>query len=59
MMKTDEVFGQDSGIPTAIAAVASLTFVSGIIVAAVMYETLPARPGLLPTRAEPNPEAVP
>jgi MFS family permease len=31
------------GIPTAIAAVAGLTFLSGVIVAAVMYETLPAR----------------
>jgi MFS family permease len=47
------------GIPTAIAAVASLTFVSGIIVAAVMYETLPARHTLQPTLAEPNTEAVP
>ena len=31
------------GIPTAIAAVAGLTFLSGAVVAAVMYETLPAR----------------
>jgi MFS family permease len=31
------------GIPTAIAAVAGLTFLSGVTVAAVMYETLPAR----------------
>ncbi len=31
------------GMPAAIAAVAALTFVSGALVAAVMYETLPAR----------------
>lgn len=31
------------GIPTAIAAVAGLTFLSGVIVGAVMYETLPGR----------------
>ncbi len=31
------------GIPIAIAAVAGLTFLSGVIVASVMYETLPAR----------------
>jgi hypothetical protein len=38
------------GIPSAIAAVAGLTFLSGAVVATVMYETLPAwRP------AAPNP----
>ena len=31
------------GIPTAIAAVGAVTFLSGIIVAGVMYETLPGR----------------
>lgn len=31
------------GIPVAIGAIAVLTFVSGVVVAAVMYETLPAR----------------
>ena len=31
------------GIPTAIAAIGGLTFISGVVVAAVMYETLPAR----------------
>jgi len=31
------------GIPLTIAAIAALTFLSGVIVAAVMYETLPAR----------------
>ena len=31
------------GIPQAIATVAALTFLSGVIVATVMYETLPAR----------------
>jgi MFS family permease len=31
------------GIPTAIAAIGALTFLSGVIVAGVMYETLPAR----------------
>ncbi len=31
------------GIPVAIGAIGALTFLSGIIVAAVMYETLPAR----------------
>jgi MFS family permease len=31
------------GIPVAIMAIGSLTFLSGVVVAAVMYETLPAR----------------
>jgi len=31
------------GIPAAIAAIGALTFLSGVIVAGVMYETLPAR----------------
>jgi len=30
-------------IPTAIAAIGALTFLSGVMVAGVMYETLPAR----------------
>jgi len=30
-------------VPFAIAAIAALTFVSGVVVAGVMYETLPAR----------------
>ncbi len=32
------------GIPIAIAAIGALTFISGVIVAGVMYETLPTRP---------------
>jgi hypothetical protein len=28
------------GVPSAIAAIGSLTFLSGVVVAAVMYETL-------------------
>jgi MFS family permease len=31
------------GIPWAIAAIGGLTFLSGLVVATVMYETLPAR----------------
>jgi MFS family permease len=31
------------GIPVAIAAIGGLTFLSGVIVAGIMYETLPAR----------------
>jgi MFS family permease len=31
------------GIPSAMAAIAALTFLSGVVVAVVMYETLPAR----------------
>jgi MFS family permease len=31
------------GIPVAIGAIAAVTFISGVVVAAVMYETLPAR----------------
>jgi MFS family permease len=46
------------GIPTAIAAVAGLTFISGVIVAGVMYETLPARHELQPGIAKPNTEPV-
>jgi MFS family permease len=34
------------GIPVAIMSIAAVTFLSGAIVAAVMYETLPARRGL-------------
>ncbi len=31
------------GIPVAIAVIAGLTFLSGVVVAGVMYETLPNR----------------
>ena len=37
------VLADAMGIPFAMAAIAALTFISGIIVAVVMYETLPAR----------------
>ncbi len=47
------------GIPTAIAAIAILTFLSGIMVATVMYETLPARRTPHPALAEPKAELVP
>jgi MFS family permease len=39
------------GIPTTIAAIAALTFLSGVVVAAVMYETLPSRRAKEPGRA--------
>ncbi|MBI5301015.1 MAG: MFS transporter [Chloroflexi bacterium] len=41
------------GIPIAIAAIGALTFFSGVIVAGVMYETLPARQKTVPS-ANPN-----
>ncbi len=50
------------GIPTAIAAVAALTFVSGLIVALVMYETLNAGRGHAPTAtvvSQPDAAAAP
>jgi MFS family permease len=37
------VLADSLGIPFAIGAIAALTFISGVIVAVVMYETLPAR----------------
>jgi hypothetical protein len=36
------------GIPYTMLAIAVLTFLSGMIVAIVMYETLPARPATIP-----------
>jgi MFS family permease len=43
------VLADSLGIPFAMAAIAALTFLSGIIVALVMYETLPGRhPAALP-----------
>jgi len=39
------------GIPAAIAVIGALTFLSGTVVAGVMYETLPARRGAGQTRA--------
>jgi MFS family permease len=47
------------GIPIAIAAVAALTFVSGVLVAAVMYETLPTRRGVSPNISEANVKGLP
>ena len=41
---TAGVLSDAFGIPAAIAAIGALTFLSGVVVAAVMYETLP-RPG--------------
>jgi MFS family permease len=37
------VLADAAGIPVAIAAIGALTFASGLVVATVMYETLPAR----------------
>ena len=43
------------GIPLTIAAIAALTFLSGVIVAVVMYETLPARHSTARSRAADSP----
>lgn len=47
------------GIPTAIAAIAALTFLSGVVVAGVMYETLPMRRTIQPAPSQGMPDAVP
>jgi MFS family permease len=45
------------GIPFAMLAIAVLTFISGVVVAAVMYETLPSRRPTIPTRVSEGLEA--
>jgi MFS family permease len=45
------------GIPFAMLAIAVLTFISGVVVAAVMYETLPSRRPTIPTRVPEGLEA--
>ncbi len=45
-------------IPTAIAVIGGLTFLSGVIVAAVMYETLPARRTVMQIQQLPKAEDI-
>jgi MFS family permease len=46
------VLADTLGIPAAIAVIGGLTFLSGLIVAGVMYETLPTRRAAAPTGGE-------